>query len=326
MQDEAEGLAKFIRNRIEANIVKPGKVLVLAPRRQFGYGIREALNRVGVPAHSFFYEESLDGNPTEDSDCAAQEAFTLLTPLARPDDRVALRCWCGFGNSSINCKAWARIRQHSASSGEPPRAVLEQLAGSTLTLPYTGPVVVRFRLLQARLAELNGLQGTELVDALFPVLAEWTGPIRTIAASFAIDGAAKTLLEMIQRGITQPELPTDVEYVRVMSLYKSKGLTADLVIVVGCIEGLAPFLPRNASPDEKQRALEEQRRLFFVAITRSTQTLVLSSVTQLSRADAWKMGAKVYGGDEENAFAIASRFMSELGPQRPVAVRGEQLL
>jgi superfamily I DNA/RNA helicase len=37
--------------------------------------------------------------------------------------------------------------------------------------------------------------------------------------------------------ITQPELPTDVECVRVMSLHKSKGLTADFVVVADCIEG-----------------------------------------------------------------------------------------
>jgi superfamily I DNA/RNA helicase len=91
MHNEAEGIATFVQQRIQANAVEPGRVLVLAPRRQIGYAIRDALNGKHVPAHSFFYEEALDGNPSAEAECGAQEAFTLLTLLVRPDDRVALR-------------------------------------------------------------------------------------------------------------------------------------------------------------------------------------------------------------------------------------------
>ena len=52
--------------------------------------------------------------------------------------------------------------------------------------------------------------------------------------------AAEAFGHASNASITQPELPTDVDYVRVMSLHKSKGLTADLVIVMGCVEGLIP--------------------------------------------------------------------------------------
>lgn len=326
MEEEPEGLANFIRQRIQTGAVGAGRVLVLAPRRQIGYAIRDALNACDVPAHSFFYEETLDGTPIEASECTAQEALTLLTLLARPGDHVALRCWCGFGSSSLHRHAWARVRQNSESTGESPRAVLEKLAAGTLTLPRTEPVVARFRLLQQRLAAIHGLQGMDLVDAVFPVTETWAAPIRDLATTFEDDGEPTALLEMIQRGVTQPELPTDVDYVRVMSLHKSKGLTADLVVVAGCIEGLTPTLPRDAPPAETQRALEEQRRLFYVAMTRATQTLVLSSVTRLRRADAYRMRAQVRGGDRAHAPTVASRFLGELGPDRPAAVLGATIL
>ncbi len=326
MQDEAEGLANFIQQRIQTGTVGAGRVLVLAPRRQFGYGIRDALNAESVPAHSFFYEESLDGNPMDASECAAQEAFTLLTLLARSDDRVALRCWCGFGSRSLHRGAWERVRQHSEFTGESPQALLEQLSAGTVTLPRTEPVVARYRLLQQRLAAIDGLQGMYLVDAVFPVAEAWAAPIRDLATTFEDDGEPTALLEMVQRGVTQPELPTDVDYVRVMSLHKSKGLTADIVIVAGCIEGLIPTLPRDAPAADTRRALEEQRRLFYVAITRATQTLVLSSVSQLPRADAHRMGALVRGGGRDYAPTISSRFLGELGPERPAAVHGARIL
>jgi superfamily I DNA/RNA helicase len=326
MHDEAKGIATFVQQRIQAEGVEPGRVLILAPRRQFGYAIRDALNDKHVPAHSFFYEEALDGNPTKQAECAAQEAFTLLTLLARPDDRVALRCWCGFGNISLRSSAWARVRQYCESTGKSPRSVLEELAAGMLTLLYTKPVVERFCLLQQQLAALDGLQGMDLVDAVFPMSDTWAEPIRIVAETFGDDGEPATLLDMIQRGITQPELPTDVDYVRVMSLHKSKGLTADLVVITGCIEGLIPALPRDATPQEELRALEEQRRLFYVAITRTRQTLVLSSVTRLPLSDAYRMvGAQVREGGN-HAPTIASRFLNELGPLRPAATPGATIV
>jgi DNA helicase-2/ATP-dependent DNA helicase PcrA len=139
-----------------------------------------------------------------------------------------------------------------------------------------------------------------------------------------VDAAA--LLEHLRVNITQPELPTDVDYVRVMSLHKSKGLTADMVVVVGCIEGLIPTLRDDLPPAEQARSLEEQRRLFYVAITRTRRILVLSSVTQIPRDMAYRMRARVRGGVRTHAATIASRFIAELGPTCPQPIRGRELL
>lgn len=101
-----------------------------------------------------------------------------------------------------------------------------------------------------------------------------------------------------------------------MSLHKSKGLTADLVVVVGCIEGLIPMI-KGDSATEQDASLEEQRRLFYVAITRTRRILILSSVTSLPRNLAYRMGAQFRGGNRTHAWTIASRFLEELGPSRP---------
>jgi len=319
IQEEAEGIAEIIRRRIQNREVEPGRVLVLAPRRQLGYAVRDVLNALGVFAHSFFHEEALD----EDD---AQQAFTLLTLLANPEDRVALRCWCGFGSPSLRSGAWARLRQHCETSGDTPRAALERLASADLTIPHTGPLVERFRELQRRLGALEGARGQPLVDAIFPADQEWAAPIRSLAARLEGDEFEPAKLrEHLRIGITQPELPTDVDYVRVMSLHKSKGLTADLVAVVGCIEGLIPTLT-DGTTAEQAASLEEQRRLFYVAITRTTQTLILSSVTQLPKDLTYRMGARVRAGSRSHANSIASRFLSELGPSRPAAVPGTVFL
>lgn len=319
MVEEAHGIAEIIRHRVQEEEVEPGRILVLAPRRQFGYAVRDALNSLGVYAHSFFHEQALD-----ESD--AQEAFTLLTLLANPEDRVALRCWCGFGSPSLRHNAWTRLRTYCEKVGDSPWGVLERLGSEDLPIPYVAPLVGRFQELQRRLSELEPLRGQALVDAVFPGQDEWTGPVRSLAT--AIEGDtfnAEELRESLRVSITQPELPTDVDYVRVMSLHKSKGLTADLVAVVGCIEGLVPML-KEGTPEEMDASLEEQRRLFYVAVTRTTQVLILSSVSQLPRNLAHRMGAQIRGWNPIQSKTVASRFLNELGPARPATILGANYL
>jgi superfamily I DNA/RNA helicase len=328
IEEEAQGIAEIVQRRIRSEEVEPGRVLVLAPRRQLGYAVRDALNALGVYAHSFFHEEALEGNPKNLDESQAQQAFTLLTLLANPEDRVALRCWCGFGSPSLRSSAWARLRQHCESNGEPPWTALERMASGDLSLPYTQDLARRFQELRRRLIELETRRGETLVDTLFPPGQEWANLVRSLASAIESDDYdAETLRETLRIGITQPELPTDVDYVRVMSLHKSKGLTADLVVVLGCIEGLVPqqYNPRKTILTEQQFE-HEQRRLFYVAITRTKRILILSSVTRLERALAHRMGARVGRGGRTHAATIASRFLAELGPSRPDAVLGTTVL
>lgn len=79
-----------------------------------------------------------------------------------------------------------------------------------------------------------------------------------------------------------------------MSLHKSKGLTAKAVVVCGpCMDGLIPFRNDNAPLNEQRRIEREQRRLFYVALTRCTEFLVLSSFTQIDVQTALLIGANV---------------------------------
>lgn len=86
MQAEAEGIADFIAARVRSGEFDAGQILILCPRRQFAYLIRDELQARNIDAHSFFHEEALDGNPKDLADSSAQQAFSLLTLLAHPED------------------------------------------------------------------------------------------------------------------------------------------------------------------------------------------------------------------------------------------------
>jgi superfamily I DNA/RNA helicase len=59
--------------------------------------------------------------------------------------------------------------------------------------------------------------------------------------------------------------------VTLMTLHAAKGLEFPVVFIVGCEEGLLPYQHGEETPD-----LEEERRLFYVGMTRAQQKLILT--------------------------------------------------
>jgi DNA helicase-2/ATP-dependent DNA helicase PcrA len=84
-----------------------------------------------------------------------------------------------------------------------------------------------------------------------------------------------------------------------MTLHASKGLEFPVVFISGVEEGLLPFY----SSTIERTALEEERRLLYVGITRA-QTKLFLSKTQMR----YRFG--------EAAFASPSRFLSEIGEDK----------
>lgn len=93
--------------------------------------------------------------------------------------------------------------------------------------------------------------------------------------------------------------------VRLMSLHASKGLEFDTVFLIGLEEGLLP----HSRSIEDPPALEEERRLFYVGITRARSHLYIS----------WAKRRGMYG---RRQYSTRSRFITstEEGPSRSDAI------
>jgi ATP-dependent DNA helicase UvrD/PcrA len=315
VEDEATGLADYIRALV-ARGVSPGDILVLTPRRLLGYAIRDRVSDRGIAVHSFYHEEALEK-------AEAQRAYALLSLLVDAEDRVALRWWLGDGSSSRRRNAYQRLRQHCEQSGMSPKAALDACVAGALKLANVTDLIDKYRKLNVTLDDLRPRGLGNLIDTLMPPLSDECSVMREAALLDLPE--MKTpgdLLDCIRSNVTQPIMPEEVDYVRVMSLHKSKGLTSRVTIVSGCTHGLIPFVNFDESPDEAAATLLEQRRLFYVAITRCSETLVVSSVTRMRRDFAWKIGARVAPGRGADAPTIASQFIDELGPSAPTSKRG----
>ncbi len=71
----------------------------------------------------------------------------------------------------------------------------------------------------------------------------------------------------------QDELDDDCDKISLMTVHAAKGLEFDHVFVVGLEEGV---FPNQRAMEDSPNALEEERRLFYVAATRAKRRLVLS--------------------------------------------------
>lgn len=324
LEDEIEASADFITHYLEQRLsLPPGQVLVLTPRRFIGNRIRDALITRRLNATSFFSEDALQ-------EVAAAEGFCLLTLLVDPSDRTALRTWIGIGSSNALVKGYRRLQRVAQEQRREPAQILEAIASGNMRVPHTTKVVDRWILLQQRFAQLSGLNCLELVRALWPPDRDDCSDIRVIAENLAINAQdPPELLEELRQEITQPYLPDSrSDVIRVMSFHKSKGLTASLVLVAGCMAGALPSIDTDATQALQDFQLEEQRRLFYVAITRASETLVVSSSVMLPITDAYRNKIQVYRKmwyhGESFAITGASPFLNDLGPSAPSTINTNQ--
>ena len=98
------------------------------------------------------------------------------------------------------------------------------------------------------------------------------------------------------------QLGEDQEAVTLMTVHSAKGMEFDSVIVTGLEEDLFPFRPYSADPAYEERAeMEEERRLFYVAVTRARSRLAL----------AWARSRRLFGAER---FRSPSPFLDDIPP------------
>ena len=100
--------------------------------------------------------------------------------------------------------------------------------------------------------------------------------------------------------VMDTESETTQNQVMLITLHSAKGLEFDIVFLAGWEEGLFPH--QRALDEGGAEALEEERRLAYVAITRARQKLYISLASN----------RRIYGQWQNN---LPSRFINELPPQ-----------
>jgi len=316
LDEEVEGIVAAIVTDVSAGKFTEGETLVLTQRRGIGTRITRRLQALDVPALSFYNQEVMDNDP-------ARESLSLLQ-LALGEDRAALRVVLGIGTSDGRRTAYRRLVDYAAKSGMSEMQVLDEIVSGRQHQISIRALVDRYRATKSQIESLNLDNMDSLVEELFRGRLEESEELRFIADECShVARDAKDLCRRIVARISQEDVPAEPNFVRVMSLHKSKGLTSKSVYVVGALQGILPMV-RDGSPEEELATYEEHRRLFYVAITRASDQLVISSSRSLPLGEAARFGITSGSLVGKNVVrTIASPYISELGPSAPAPITGD---
>jgi DNA helicase-2/ATP-dependent DNA helicase PcrA len=331
--DEAEAgyLCRALREHMRAGKVYRDFAVLYRTNAQ-SRALEERLRNDGIPyvivGGLRFYERK-----------EIKDVVAYLRVIANPADGVSLKRIVNVPSRGIGATALERVDAYAAETGVPWSDALRKVAGDPDRLVASSRRAIdRFLALSDGLRDLANrsslsalltavLERTRYIESLreefgaeaesrieniqelFSAVEEfeerWSGeteaePVGSIAGDFALESARgasslSAFLDQVALVSDTDALTSAAGAVPLMTLHSAKGLEFPVVFIVGAEEGLFPHSRSLQDPD----AMEEERRLCYVGMTRAKERLYLT-YTGLRR---------LYGSVQFNA---PSRFLDEI--------------
>jgi DNA helicase II / ATP-dependent DNA helicase PcrA len=307
--DEARGIARLTKSFIDAG-VREGELLILPRsdfRGAFSAPIKAELDLLGVPAIVRTAEKSpLDEPP-------GRALLAHLRLLLDPTDNLSWRSVLETGGLRVGDKAVAALHElavlrnisFSASLGVAEREplVLGRYSGSIAGAVTT----VRSRLssLQAK-APIETATVAEVIDAAVgmlpavPLLADAQKELQSLIDLYAPTSLADFLGAIALRKDEEEDLVPGA--INIMTSHKAKGLEACVVVIAAAEEELFPGRGHR----------DEERRLFYVSLTRAKHALFITFATR--RAGQQARAGLGRAGHQRTGFLDGVGLGSRLGP------------
>ena len=352
---EAAGMAAAIVNNIHA---RPGdRHLAMVTRRQFGYWLRDKIVELDpkLRVDIGFSEGLLES-------WAAREAFLLFCLLVDPDPPT-WRAWLGYKNSVTgkefsapkrNAGAYLNLLKgaNDAISDTTIEALAAEPQGKSRGAGGLAIWDRARRFLDLRMKfHFSGENAAGFLNDLFD-------PKDWLSATYdqeRIEGATLdlqllrektlTLLKQEQAGemedppvrhvrriaerlrhqiaTNEPLATGEPNNLQVTTLWGAKGMTAEHVYILGACREALPGQRRDEYPGTDADYRDEQRRLFYVSITRARKTLVISRALRVGRGPAKQLGLTVTTGGKFMADLKMSPFLHDIIGLLPTAVPGD---
>ena len=215
-----------------------------------------------------------------------KDILAYVRVLANPDDEVSARRIVNVPKRGIGDTSVARLAAWAQTEHVPFADAIDRAAEAGLT----GKALRGSEQLSKTLHELRPLVQTVNPADFVQLVADRTGYLAELVAEHTheADGRIENLAELASQAgdfedvngfletvalvADSDELDSDGTRVSLMTLHTAKGLEYPAVFVVGLEEGIFPHFRSLAEPVE----LEEERRLFYVGITRARRHLAIS--------------------------------------------------
>ncbi|MGH2628002.1 MAG: ATP-dependent helicase [Anaerolineales bacterium] len=281
--DEAAYVLEAIQDLARDGEARGGDVAVMYRTNAQSRALEEAFVRAGRPyrlvgAQRFYGRREI------------KDVLAYLRLILNPADQISLLRILNVPPRGLGAKSLDGLARTAAASGVPPGQVVLDL-GRGGANPFAGvkagAVVMEFgRRLQGWIEAREDLPVVELMDRVLEEVGyrahiddgteegagRWENvmELRSVAAEFPEQGLAG-FLEQVALVSDQDTLTESVDAPTLLTLHAAKGLEFPVVFLVGLDEGI---LPHQRSFDDSE-AMAEERRLFYVGITRAKDRLYL---------------------------------------------------
>jgi DNA helicase-2/ATP-dependent DNA helicase PcrA len=279
--DEAKQIARGI-NDLVAQGRHFREIAVLYRTRHMSRGLEAALRHACIPysvrGSTGFYDRAV-----------IRDALAYLRAIANPNDNLSLARVVNVPARGLGQQALAALSGFAAQNDMPLSAALGQPEAWKLLSPKA---VDGARLLASLLARWRTFaQGTTPPDNMLADVVERSGYMAALHSRLApeeLPDAREHLQELMAAAaehtnlseflqeialLTSADEPEDErDQVQLLTIHSAKGLEWPIVFVAGLEEGTLPHERSLSTPE----AIEEERRLCYVALTRAGERLHLS--------------------------------------------------
>jgi DNA helicase-2/ATP-dependent DNA helicase PcrA len=234
----------------------------------------EAFDRSGIP-----YQTA--GDAPLYAYKAVREVLAHLWLLHSPASRVHLAEVLAAGKPAFSAKAADRVQMPGTSEVPGIFRIFEAAASSG---EFIAPQRTRLTALAAfyrQLAQDRSLSVARQIERIQQFVADghsepWSsvdvGRLSQLELRAApYEDRLAEFLEAAVMGSETDAYDPRADRAALMTLHAAKGLEFPIVFIVGCEEGLLPYVRPGEAPD-----IEEERRLFYVGLTRAQRKLVLT--------------------------------------------------
>ncbi|MBQ7540372.1 MAG: UvrD-helicase domain-containing protein [Bacteroidaceae bacterium] len=332
-KEEAMKVAKMIQNACRYDHVSPEEVAVLYRTNAQSRVLEESMRDMGIPYRVYgnlmFYQRK-----------EIKDMLAYFRLVVNPADDEAFRRVVnyparGIGNTTLSKLIDAAVVKGVSMyeiSGHPSDFGVDISAATAKKLQQFHDLIELYRQ-----QSLSGMNAYELACEIF----YGSGIAEDLKSDLSIENQSRLeniqeLLNSVQvyqdeqreeRGIEnitlaeylgQAVLQTDAdkkeddntERVTLMTVHAAKGLEFHTVFITGMEDGLFPTSNALLNP----REMEEERRLFYVAITRAKEQCILSHAD-----NRYKFGKPEFMAPSPFLSEIDSRFVEQGAPAKPAS-------
>lgn len=296
-QEEAKRIADLILEQKNRYHFRNADFAILYRTNAQSRPFEESLRRINVPYRVF-------GGQSFYARKEVKDMIAYLRLVVNQNDDEALRRIINFPTRGIGDASLEKIATLARQNGETLWQTLPKYIGSTRENNALQNFVAMFNLFIAKAKKVNayeiasyvykqstlqdklkqdttleGVGRIENVNALLNAISEFVDNDEESDEIIQPDKSLSTYLQNIALVTDADNSDPNADVVTLMSVHSAKGLEYKSVIVGGMENDLFPSFMSKDSPD----GMDEERRLFYVAITRAEEFLTLAYATSRYR-------------------------------------------